>query len=160
MNPVSRAKTDPIYAVQLGMGGVFLGAGLFRILRFDLATKEMAAFGMPPELAWVLIVLEVVAGIFIIADFLADKALILMSGLMVSAFYMAIKTKPEVVQEFPELFVFDSTATDIWLHMIYLFVMIGLIQMIEKKRIENKDTESEKSLRQRSETSETSDIDR
>ena len=110
---------------------------------------------MPPELAWVLIVLEVVAGICIIMDFLAVKALILMSGLMVSAFYMAIKTKPEVVQEFPELFVFDSTATDIWLHMIYLFVMLGLIQMIERKRIAKHNAVSEKANQQQSDTSET-----
>ena len=77
-----------------------------------------------------------------------------MSGLMVSAFYMAIKTKPEVVQEFPELFVFDTTATDIWLHMIYLFVMLGLIQMIERKRIESHTAKPEEQPQQQPETSE------
>ena len=133
MKQIQRAIKDPRVAIQFGMGGVFLGAGLFRILRFDLATKEMAAFGMPPELAWVLIVIEVVSGLCIIVNFYAKQALIIMCGLMCSAFYMAIKTRPELIGEVSELFVFDSTPTDIWLHMIYLFVMLGLVLRLQEE---------------------------
>lgn len=125
---MNKFKSDDLLRIFLGL--IFLSAGIYRILNWRQAILEFSKFDL--DSAWYLIVLmiilEVVGGLFLIFNIKIKETLIAFIIFIILALIAAFLTSgQELISEFNQLFTFSPTPTDIFLHFTYLIVLVYLI---------------------------------
>ena len=111
--------------ISFSLGIVFLLAGVYRIFNPQAGIEEFSKIGLPLFLLYAIILFELTIGMLLILG----KKLKLVSGIMIVGLVIFIpivlfSNLSGVIKNIGELFVFDSTPTDIVLHITYLIMLV------------------------------------
>ncbi len=111
---------------------VFLSAGVFRIFNSDMAVLEFLALKLPIFLSPLMIIFEIGAGLGLLLNkftkYIYSALIVFVIFALVTA--LAVNGK-EIVSGAGELFVFNLTPTDWFLH--FTFLLIASVLLIGKK---------------------------
>lgn len=121
--------------LRLYLGIIFLSAGVYRVFHLSRAYSEIASLvgGWQKISLALTIVLEIIFGTFLIFNFKAKKAAeILFIFVALAILFALIRSGKEIFQSFSELFFFNATPTDFFLHLTYLVMLLALIFHLRK----------------------------
>jgi hypothetical protein len=121
-------KKSPENLLRILMSLVFLSAGLFRIMSPGLASLELQNLYLPAFFSLPLIFLEIGGGFYLLIKgkywrqvlliFIIFLALALINALRVDF--------AGLLKNVSELFVFNLTPTDFFLHFVFLIILLFL----------------------------------
>jgi len=123
---------QPLNIIRVFLALVFLSAGLFRIFNSGEAKLELINLHLPSFLSRLIIIFEITAGVVLLANkrvkyiywlLVFFLVFILIWGLVING--------PAIIQNVGELFVFNLTPTDLFLHFVFLLLVIVLL--VKKK---------------------------
>lgn len=129
---------NPLTLLRVGLGTVFVLAGLHRIIFFNLAYSNFVDLGLKPAsmLVVLTIIFELVAGMLLIINRFIVKACVIIIVLLVIGITSAIiRAGHNLIQNINEVFLLTYTPTDIVLHISYLVgtVTILLFSLHQRK---------------------------
>jgi uncharacterized membrane protein YphA (DoxX/SURF4 family) len=117
----------PLVVVRYFLALVFLSAGVFRLLAPVAAELEFSRLGLPEELSLLMTVFEIIAGLCLIFSlFLRVVYFLLASFLAFALFWALFRNFSGLISSAGELFVFDLSPTDWFLHAIFLGLILCL----------------------------------
>jgi len=118
---------NPSVLLRVLMGVVFCSAGLFRLFVPQAALDEMANLGLPVLLVFPITAFEIVLGLFLILNrYVKYTAGALVLFLAVALIKGMIAGGWGLFSLAGELFVFNVTPTDIFLHLVFLIILLYL----------------------------------
>lgn len=135
---MKKLRENPLALLRVGLGLVFLAAGLHRIFFFQLAVDNFAWLGLQPATA--LVIATIAIEFFVATCYLLERKVALASGTLIALLVVAVgisllKAGASFTQNINELFVLTATPTNIFLHFTYLFcVVVVLLSVLGKKR--------------------------
>lgn len=110
------------------LAAVFLSAGIFRIFNPEMAEQEMLSLSLPPVFSYFLIFLEIGSALLLLLNKWTKIVYWVLTVFLVSALEMALAINAKnIFAAASELFVFNLTPTDFFLHAIFLLIIILLI---------------------------------
>jgi uncharacterized membrane protein YphA (DoxX/SURF4 family) len=120
-------KKPSQFILRVSVGIVFLSAGLYRIFYPGFARQEILDLGLPVFITWVIVALEIASGLLL----LAGKYLRLVSLVMIIFLALALTqglmaNGANVFENFGDLFVFRANPVDMFLHLMFIVVLIVL----------------------------------
>ncbi|MBI2647451.1 DoxX family protein [Candidatus Woesearchaeota archaeon] len=121
---------DPLVLLRLGLGIVFLLAGIHRVIFFDLAYKNFIDLNLnPPALLVVItIILELITGtLLIINRFIVQACVTIMLILTIGIIASIIRSGYTLIQNINEIFILTYTSTNIILHLSYFIGIVTLL---------------------------------
>jgi len=123
---IKKIKIEDIFRIFLVL--VFLSAGIFRIFNPELAQQEAFLLGLPTSFSYFLSIFEVTIGFLLLIHVWTRLVYGVLAGFLIAALELAfvIKNK-EIFSSISELFVFDLNPTDIFLHLVFLFIVVLMI---------------------------------
>jgi uncharacterized membrane protein YphA (DoxX/SURF4 family) len=136
MAPTAKQNGDwsfvSMYSViRILLGLVFLSAALFRILNYAAAEQEISRLALPSWTPLLVILLELaIAAAFLTNRFVRHASLTASIFLAAPIGLSILLYSRELFIGLHELFVFNATPTDIFLHVVFLILLI-LIFMAE-----------------------------
>ena len=120
--------------VQIFLGAVFLSAALFRICNYPAAKLEVGNLGLPDWTSALVIILELaIAASFLTNAFVKHASLMALVFLAAPICLGVFLYWQELYSQLPNLFVFNASATDILLHMVFLTLLV-LIYITERAK--------------------------
>jgi len=119
------------FLLRLFLGLTFLSAGIYRIFNWNQAVSEFSKLGL--GISWYLIILtialEIIGGLFLIFNIKTKKVLLALIIFIVIALISAFLTNgKDIISRIGELFVFNPSPTDTFLHFAYLIILIYLFK--------------------------------
>ncbi len=106
---------------------IFLSAGIFRILNFSVAELEMKNLQLPHFLSYLLIIFEIIIGIFLfLGRYLKNVYSLLIGFLSLALLWGLIIDGDHIARQAGELFIFKTTALDFFMHLVFLVILISL----------------------------------
>ena len=118
--------------IRIFLGIIFILAAIYRLLFYNNAIQEMINLNLPVFFSWIIISLEIIIGIlFLIDKFVKQSAIILVSFLIIGIIVAVISNFQKIILNIGELFVMDNNPTDIFLHIVYVGILIYAI--LDKK---------------------------
>lgn len=116
------------------LGIIFLSAGLFRIFDYPAAQLEVNGLQLPIAASVLVIILELAIAIcFLTNRYVKYASLVAALFLMVPISISFFLYSEMLYSQFSDLFVFNATATDVVLHLVFL-VLVVLIFVTERKK--------------------------
>ncbi|HIH24208.1 TPA: DoxX family membrane protein [Candidatus Woesearchaeota archaeon] len=116
-----------MFVLRVFLGIVFICAAAYRALHYDAAVREMTALALPTPLIIPIILLEAGIGATLIAGWRTRHVAIITTLFLISAISASIiATGPAIITSAGELFVFDPTPTDIFLHGTYMVIALTI----------------------------------
>ncbi len=110
------------------LAAVFLSAGIFRIFNPEMAEQEMLSLALPPAFSYFLIFLEIGSGLLLLLNKWVKIVYWVLIVFLIGALEMALAIDAKgILNAASELFVFNLTPTDFFLHSIFLLIIILLI---------------------------------
>jgi len=123
------AKQKKLDWLTLVMGIIFLSAAIFRIFNYTLAKEELINLNLPLEILPVIILLEIMIGTLFIINkkirFATITTIIFLSLAIVSVFILNFN---KIINSIPQLMIFRADATDVFLHVVYVFLLIIILK--------------------------------
>jgi uncharacterized membrane protein YphA (DoxX/SURF4 family) len=114
--------------LRILIGFVFLTAGFFRVFNGNAASQELELLNISALFTWPLIILEVVGGLLLIFNKYLKAVsiifIIFLIGALVNAVYL---DGLNLFFKAGELFVFNLTPTDFFLHFVFLVILISFL---------------------------------
>jgi len=111
--------------IRIFIGLVFLSAAVYRIFNFGAAQEELLNLNMPLFLAIPLIILELYIGASFLFNFYTKPACIVIIIFLISALLVGFFGNSQlIIQDIGELFVFSADPTDMFMHFIYLLIVV------------------------------------
>lgn len=121
-------------AVQILLGIVFLSAALFRIWNYPAAEQELSCMGLPGSASILVILIELaIAVCFLTHRCVKYASLAAAIFLTVPISISFILCSEAICSQLSDLFVFNATATDVVLHIVFL-VLAVLIFITERNK--------------------------
>lgn len=115
--------------LRLLLAAIFLSAGIFRIFNPAAAGLEMRLLGLPAFLSWLVMVLEIVAGLCLLfKKWHRQASFILAAFVFLALLWAVIRGGAGIFAGAEELFVFNLEATDFFLHFVFLVILVVLAQ--------------------------------
>ena len=112
---------------------IFLTAGFFRVFNSGAAFQELELLNIPVIFSWPLIILEIAGGFLLIFNkylkIVSIIFIIFLIGALVNAVYL---DGLNLFFKAGELFVFNLTPTDFFLHFVFLIILISFLINKEK----------------------------
>ncbi|MFA5259150.1 MAG: DoxX family membrane protein [Candidatus Pacearchaeota archaeon] len=119
--------------IRIFIGLVFLSAAVYRIFNFGAAEQELSNLNMPIILAIPLIMLEICIGLSFLFNFFIKQTSVVIIIFLVSALLVGFFGNFEsIIQNLGELFVFSANPTDMFLHFVYLLIVIFYVFYYKK----------------------------
>lgn len=116
--------------LRVFLGIVFLSAGIFRIFNWQLAVIEFSRFPfgqLNNYLIVFVIALEVIGGLLLLFNKKTKIVLVIFIVFLFLALVQIIATNfHNLLTQSSELFFFEATPTDVFLHFTYLIIIIYL----------------------------------
>jgi len=111
------------------MSLIFISAGVFRILNPEAAKTELINLGMPVFLTWFLAFFEIAGGTAMLCGGkIARIAFLIFIVFLLFALAIAlIINGTGILAQAGELFVFNTTPTDFFLHFVFIVIMFSLL---------------------------------
>lgn len=123
---------EPEIILRKFLAFVFLAAGIFRIFNLDIAASEFILLGLPAWLSHGMIVLEIFSGLGLFFDKCTRFIyLVLIAFILFVLSWAIIIRGPELAAGAIDLFIFNLTPTDWFLHFVFLLIVVTLL--IKKK---------------------------
>jgi len=123
---------QPRNLLRIFLTFVFLSAGFFRIFNSGAAKLELINLQLPTFLSVLIIIFEITAGIILLANKYVRYVYWLLVFFLVFILVWGLAINGQAIAKSAgELFVFNLTPTDLFLHFIFLF--LAVILLIEKK---------------------------
>lgn len=118
----------PIVLLRLFLGLVFLSAGIYRIFNWHQAVLEFSGLNINSDYLIILtIILEVFGGLLLILNIKTKKVLLAFIIFIFFALAAAfLNSGRDIISKSGELFFFNPTPTDVFLHFTYLIILIYL----------------------------------
>ena len=108
--------------ITLVLGIVFVLAGSYRIIFPDNATQEMIDLGLPTILSYLLIPFELLIGTMFLTNKYIRQTSIATLVFLGFAILWGVMVNPSVILNTHELYVFNTTPTDLLLHAMYFLL--------------------------------------
>lgn len=119
---------SPSDLLRVLIGFVFLTAGLFRIFNGGAASQELELLNIPVILVWPLIILEIIGGSLLILNKYLKIVSVVFIAFLIGALANAIYLDGiNLFFKAGELFVFNLTPTDFFLHFVFLIILISFV---------------------------------
>lgn len=116
------------------MAVVFLSAGIFRIFNPAMAAQELADLNLPSVLSYFLIILEIGAGLALLfKKYLKPLCIIMIIFLVFALVWGLVINGREIIGRAGELFIYQTTPTDFFLHFVFLIILISILLDKSKK---------------------------
>ena len=126
----------PLVFARYFLALVFLSAGIFRIISPKLALQELINLNLPPILSWFVVTIEISAGVLLILNkYIRQVYFGLIIFLSSALIWALIISGQEIISSLNELFVFNLTPTDFFLHLIFLGLAVFLLKAIKKDKV-------------------------
>lgn len=115
---------------------VFLSAGLFRIFNPSLAAQEFINLRLPLFLSPLMIMFEIGVGVGLLINRYTKQIYysLLVFLLIVLSWALVINAR-EIINQAGELFVFNLTPTDWFLHLMFLVITVCLFKGFKPKTL-------------------------
>lgn len=115
--------------LRIFLGIIFLSAGIYRIFNWPKAVIEFEALNLNSVYLIVLITgLEIVGGLLLLLNIKTKKVFLVFAVIMALAIINAfLAGGKNIILQSGELFAFDLTPTDVFLHTTYLIILIYLL---------------------------------
>lgn len=112
------------------MALVFISAGLFRVFNYSYSQVEMTLLKLPEFFIWFILFFEIFAGVLLIVKKIWVKKILiaLIAFLGLSLGWALVINGQEIIQSYQELFVFDLTPTDFFLHFVFLIILLSILK--------------------------------
>lgn len=118
---------EPEIILRKFLAFVFLSAGIFRIFNSDIAASEFILLGLPAWLSYGMIGLEIVSGLGLFFDKCTRFLYLVLIAFILFVLSWAIIIKgPELAAGAVDLFIFNLTPTDWFLHFTFLLIVVTL----------------------------------
>ncbi len=133
----NRIVNDPLLILRVGLGLVFLLAGVHRLVFFDIARQNFIDLGLQPAslLVILVIIMEFIAGIlFIINRHIIRASLLIMAVMIIGIGASVLRAGNSLWTNANELFVLTYTPTNIVLHISYLAGIITVMLWVIKEK--------------------------
>jgi uncharacterized membrane protein YphA (DoxX/SURF4 family) len=127
---IGKNKIEPIFLLRLFLGLVFLSAGFYRIFNWQEAINEISGLDMTfVSITSVFIVaIEIICGYMLIANIKTKEVLCILTGFLTFAIaWVLITCWKDLAENIGILFVYKSNPTDVFLHFVYLIILVYLI---------------------------------
>lgn len=121
---------EPIILLRLGLGTVFILAGLHRIIFFKMAYNNFIDVGIVPATPFVVftIILELIVGFLLIINKFVKQSCIAIAMLLIVGITASILRAGHIlVENINEVFLLTHTPTDIILHISYLIGVLTIL---------------------------------
>lgn len=136
---------NPSNGLRILMGLVFCSAGLFRLVVPQLALDEMAALGLPALLFFPIAAFEIATGILLLVNrYVKYVSIALVIFLFLALIKGLIIGGQGLWTSASELFVFNTTPTDIFMHFVFLIILLFLFLSALPKNSENMPSDTQK----------------
>lgn len=120
-----------INKIRIGLGLVFILAGLYRIVFFNQGIEEFSALGLPIWMLIATIIIELSIAFLFFANKYVKEASIVLVLFLASA--VAITARNVPLQAYHSIFKMSATPESILIHIIYIILLIFLITELYKK---------------------------
>lgn len=123
------------FLLRLFLGLTFLSAGIYRIFNWQQAVIEFSRFGLGSAyyLIVLMIILEIVGGLMLIFDVKTKEILLIFIIFIIISLISALLVNGNnILSGLGELFTFDLTPTDLFLHFTYLIILVYLFRERDK----------------------------
>ena len=128
ISKINKIVRQPEDLLRIFLALVFLTAGLFRVFNYDLAIAEFSFLRMPVFLCPLVIIFEIGAGIFLLFNKYVKQVYLALIVFLIFVLSLALVIRGEaMIASAGELFVFDLTATDWFLHFVFLLIAVMLL---------------------------------
>lgn len=118
--------------VRCAIGIVFLSAATYRLINASAGFDELSRLRLPSFFYFLIIAVEITVGTAFIINKLVKYAALLSILFLVGAIgWGLIVNGSYVLSNIGELFVFDANPTDIFLHAIYIAVLLYIFRSSE-----------------------------
>lgn len=122
-----------IAALRVFLGIVFICAAAYRTFHYDAAVREMNVLALPTILIIPIILLELGIGAALIAGWRTRQVTILTALFLIFAVSTGIIIGGQnIIASAGELFIFNPTPTDIFLHGTYLVIALAIAVQYRK----------------------------
>ncbi|MBR9680199.1 MAG: hypothetical protein GOU98_00010 [Candidatus Altiarchaeota archaeon] len=108
--------------ITLVLGVVFVLAGSYRIIFSANATQEMIDLGLPTFLSYLLIPFELIIGTLFLTNTHVKQTSIATLVFLGFALLWGVAVNPSAIINTHELYVFNTTPTDLLLHAMYFLL--------------------------------------
>ncbi len=124
-----RINLKPNNLLRIFLGLIFTSAGIYRIFNWQTAILEISKLNLDSVyLAIFIIALELVGGLFLIFNVKTKKVLIgFIIFLAITLIWALIISGKSLLGNIAELFTFQLTPTDFFLHLTYLIILLYLL---------------------------------
>jgi len=120
------AQPEDILRIFLSL--VFLSAGIFRIFNYQAVVMEFSQLEIPIFFSYLVILFEIIAGLFLLFNKFSHQIYYLLVFFVTSALIWAFMINGRsLLADIGELFVFNLNPTDVFLHFVFLLIVIYLI---------------------------------
>lgn len=135
---------NPSVVLRLLLGGVFCSAGIFRLFMPQIALDEMARLGMSSLWVFPLTAFEIATGLSLLFNryvkYTAGALILFLSFAIIKGLILGGKG---LWLAAGELFVFNVTPTDIFMHLVFLVILVFLFLVAISERPEDVPSDSQ-----------------
>lgn len=118
---------NPSVMLRILLGLIFLSAGSFRVIWPSAALAELASLQLPQFLAVPLMIFEITMGLALIFNRYVKVVYIILFVFMIGAICHALILGGSALWlAAGELFVFNINPTDIFMHLVFAFILLYL----------------------------------
>lgn len=123
----------PSDILRILMSVIFISAGIFRIFNPGPAEAELIRLGLPSFFIWFILAIEISGGALLLFGKSVRKVAVMFILFLLFALISALVINGrEIISQIEELFVFDATPTDFFLHFVFLIILIFLFRVTKK----------------------------
>jgi len=123
---------QPLDIIRIFLALVFLSAGFSRIFNPGATAFELINLQLPVYLSALLITFEIVAGLALLINrYVKYICWLLVFFLVFILIWGMVINGPAIIKNLGELFIFNLTPTDLFLHFVFLLLVIVLL--VKKK---------------------------
>jgi uncharacterized membrane protein YphA (DoxX/SURF4 family) len=122
-----RIKDNPVVVLRILMGLVFLSAGVYRIFFPVQAAQEMIDLHLPVILTWLIVILEILGGLFLLSGkFQRTVNMVMIIFLCLAIINVMVLKGREIIASVGRLFVFTPEPVSIFLHLVFIIILFVL----------------------------------
>jgi len=128
---IKNLKINSLSLLRIFLGFVFTSAGVYRLMNWNDFLLEFSRFPFGKFNKYLIIfviALEIIGGLLLISNKNSKTVISIFIAFVALALLQIIATNaPILIKQSYELFSFDATPTDVFLHFTYLVILIYLI---------------------------------
>jgi uncharacterized membrane protein YphA (DoxX/SURF4 family) len=124
---------EPHDILRTLMAVVFISAGVYRIFNPVSAENELIKLELPSFFTWLILIIEIGGGMTLLFNKFVKQISLIFSLFLIVALSRALMINGQgIIDKAEELFVFDATVTDFFMHFVFLIILVSLLKLSKK----------------------------